>query len=228
MLGRVHDLERGAGDRRRVLLPHQHLRPAVDRGECIPQLVVDHREEPLPGPMQSLHLLQEPGAFLVMPHILDRARGRGREQDRDVLVLPREQLAAGLLGEVKVPDHTTPADDRDTQERAHRRVVRGKPVGVGVLGEIRQPDRLGLANHEAEDAMAAGRLADAGPEFRVDPVGGEALQDPSVRRDHSDSCVTGADHLGGHLHHAVQNPFERDLGDERRRGHHEPLEPFLR
>ena len=97
-----------------------------------------------------------------------------------------------------------------------------------MLGEIRQPDRLGLADDEAKDAVASRRRADPGPEFGVDPVGGEALENPPVRRQHSDRGVAGADHLRGHLHHPMEDPFERDLGDERRGGHHEPLEPFLR
>ena len=76
-----------------------------------------------------------------------------------------------------------------------------------MLSEIRQPDRLGLADHESEDAVAPGRPTDAGPEFGLDPVRGEALHDPPVRRDHSDRRIAGADHLGAHLHHAMEDPF---------------------
>jgi hypothetical protein len=50
--------------------------------------------------MQSLHLLQQSGALLVVPHILDGGRGRGREQDRDALVLLSKHFATGLFGEV--------------------------------------------------------------------------------------------------------------------------------
>ena len=71
--------------------------------------------------MELLHLLQQPGALLVMPHILDRGGGLSREQYRDVLVLLGEQLATGLLGQVEVSEDATPADDRDAEKRAHRR-----------------------------------------------------------------------------------------------------------
>jgi hypothetical protein len=107
-------------------------------------------------------------------------------------------------------------------------MVSGEAVGVGVLSEVGQPDRFGLADHESEDAVTSRRPADTRSEFGVDPVGGKALQKPPVGRDHPDGRVAGADHLGSHLHHALENPFERDLGDERRGGPHESLEPFLR
>ena len=75
--------------------------------------------------------------------------------------------------------------------------------------------------------MAPRRPTYAGPEFGVDPVGGKALQDPPVGREHSNGRVAGADHLRGHLHHPSEDPFQRDLGDESRGGPHEPLETFL-
>ncbi len=55
---RVQDLEGGPGHRLGVLLAGEHLGPAVDRGQCIAQFVVHHREEALPRAMQPLHLLQ--------------------------------------------------------------------------------------------------------------------------------------------------------------------------
>ena len=90
LLGRVEHLEGGARHRRRVLLPHQHLRPAEHRGQRVPELVVHHGEEPLPGAVELLHLLQQPGALLVQPGVLHRGGRMRREQHRDVLVLVGE------------------------------------------------------------------------------------------------------------------------------------------
>jgi hypothetical protein len=106
-------------------------------------------------------------------------------------------------------------------------MVSGEAIGVRVLSEVRQPDRFGLADHEPKDPMASRQPADARSELGIDPVGGKALQDPAVWRDHPDGRIAGADHLGAHLHHALEDPFHRDLGDKRRGGPHEPLEPFL-
>ena len=97
-----------------------------------------------------------------------------------------------------------------------------------MLGQVRQPDRLGLADDEAEDAVASRRPADAGPEFGVDPVGRKALEHPSVGPDHSYRRVPGADHLGGHLRHAVRTPSRETSVMSAEVATHEPLEPFLR
>jgi hypothetical protein len=157
ILGRVQDFERGARHRRRVFLPHQHFRPAVNSGEGISELVVHHREEPLPAAMELLYLLQKPGTLLVVPHVLYRRGSLGRQQDGDVLVLLRKCLGANFLGEIEVPEHAPGAEDRHPQKRVHYGVVGWKPVGVWMLGEIGQPDWLGFADHQPEYAVASGR-----------------------------------------------------------------------
>jgi hypothetical protein len=80
-------------------------------------------------------------------------------------------------------------------------------------GQIGQPDRPSLAENETEDAVAIRWGPDAAAELRVDPVGREALEGFPVRSAHADRRVARSDHLRGHLHHALEDPFERDLGD---------------
>ena len=94
--------------------------------------------------------------------------------------------------------------------------------------EVGQPDGTGLADDQAEDAVAPRRRTDPGPKLRVDPVRDEALQEPAVGREHADGGVSGTDDLGGDLHHSIEDRLRRGFRDERRRGDDETLQPFLR
>ena len=115
--------------------------------------------------MEALHLLQQPGTLLVQTCVLYRGGGDGGENDRHVLVLLGERLAADLLGQIKVAEHAAAADDRHTQERVHRRMVRRETVGIGVLGEIGKTNRPRIPDHEAENPVTAGWGTDEGPQL---------------------------------------------------------------
>ena len=63
----------------------------------------------------------------VQPGVLDRdACGRG-ERHHHLLVDVGEHVVAVLVAQVQVPEHLAPHEDGSTEERAHRRVVGGKP-----------------------------------------------------------------------------------------------------
>ena len=96
-----------------------------------------------------------------------------------------------------------------------------------MLGQIRQPDRFGLSNHEAKDAMATRRRADSGRQLGVDAVGREVLERPPVRRENTNGRVARPDDFCSHLHRPLKHTVEGDLGDERRGGRHELLEALL-
>ena len=53
------------------------------------------------------------------------------------------------------------------------------------------------------------------------------LEHPPVRRQNTDSRVLGSNDLCRHLHGALKDPIERDLGDERRSGRLELLQAVL-
>ncbi len=106
-------------------------------------------------------------------------------------------------------------------------MVGREAVGVGVLGRGRGGGSA-AASRITRPRMPWPR--GGGPMQRpllvVDAVGGEALEQPAVRRQHADRGVAGADHLGGHLYHALEHPVEGHLGDQRRCGYDQPLQPF--
>ena len=187
-----------------ILLPHQHLGPAVDRRERVAQLVVHHREEPLARAVQLLHLLQQAGALLVQPGVLHHGGDAGGQQHGDVLVLVGEQRPAELLGEVEVAEHPR----RPTIGTPRKECIGGWWGGsrrIGMPRQVGQPDRPRLPDHQSENAVAPGQLADAGPQLLVNPVGGEALQQPAVGRQHPDRGVVRPDELGGRLDDVPQD-----------------------
>src|SRR5215207_6334177 len=132
-----------------------------------------------------------------------------------MLVLVAERLRPELFGQVQIPEGSPTSHDGHAEEGVHRRVMGWKSVGVGMAREIGQPDRGGLADHEAQDPVAPWRWPDAGPELRVDSVGDEALQEATVRRQYADGGVPRTDDLRRDEHHAIQHAPEGGLGDER-------------
>src|SRR5690348_413951 len=130
MFSRLEHLEGCLGKRRWILFPDEHLGPAVDRGQCISELVIHHREEPLTGSLELLHLREEPSTLLVMASILDGRRSLGSHEDSDVLILLGECFCVGLLSEVEIPEHTTASENRNAEKGSHLRVMRGKSAGV--------------------------------------------------------------------------------------------------
>ena len=96
----------------------------------------------------------------VKTGVLDSHAGRRRQGDYELLVDVGEDLGGCLVGEVEVPENLLPDSDGDAEERLHRRMVRRKPVTVGMLVEVGQPDRLGVHDQQPEDAVALGEVAD--------------------------------------------------------------------
>ena len=96
-----------------------------------------------------------------------------------------------------------------------------------MLAQIGQPDRLGLPEHEAKDAVAARRGANPCRQVGVDPVSSEMLEQLPVGRDDPNGRVAGPDDFCGHLYGTLKHTFKRDFGNERRRGRLELLQAFL-
>ena len=104
------------------------------RGECDPDLV------------QRLEPVQPASGRLVEPRVLDRdGRLRG-EQLRQLEVLLGERPAAVLLGQIQVPVRDAALEDRDAQERLHRRMVGREANRAWIVGDVVEQERFGLAD----------------------------------------------------------------------------------
>ena len=77
----------------------------MDSRQRVTKLMIDHREEAFARAVQLLHLIQQPGALLVMTCVL---HGRGsfrRQEHSNVLIFLGEYVSAGLAVQVQVPKH---------------------------------------------------------------------------------------------------------------------------
>ena len=100
----------------------------------------------------------QPLDLLVQAGVLDGDRGVDGRTSRRAPGRPRENSrGAGLVGQVQVPDRSALHRDRDAEEAVHRRVVRREAVATRVDGDVRDPERLVLADDQAEEAVAAGQ-----------------------------------------------------------------------
>ncbi len=135
----------------------------------------------------------------------------------------RDPAAAALLGEVEVAVHRVPHADGHPEEAVHPRVPLGHAHRRGVLAEVREPQRLGLHDELADEALALRRVAEqARAGVRVQPDVDEPGQRP-VRREHAEAAVAGVDEVHGGLH----DPLERGLQLEARRDGEHGVEQAL-
>ena len=197
----------------------QLLQPA--RHETQERLELELRRERVSHFVEGLELAQPTRRVLVQPSVLDRHSGLRRKQLRKLRVLVAEVLSARLLGQVQVPIRDTAKDDRHAEERLHRRMVVRKPDRARVVGDVVEPQRLRVADQDAEDAAPMRQIADRGVGVRIDPGRQEALERLPSPVDHAESCVASVGDLRGSLDDPLQQRVERKLGAERDAGVHE-------
>jgi hypothetical protein len=105
-------------------------------------------------------------------------------------------------------------------------MMRRETVGVGVFGEIGEANRSRRSDHQPEDAVASRQISDERALLGIDAVSDKALQEPAIRCQHANGGKPGTDHLGRHLYYALQHPFQGYLGEQRRSGYNQPLQPL--
>ena len=122
------------------------------------------------------------------------------QRDRQLLVDVGERVRRLLVGEVEVPEHRAAHEDRDAEERPHRRMPRREAVAVGMLGEVGQPDGHRLGDEQAEDAVALGEGADLVRRVASSiPTAMKSESFEPVGVEHTERAVPGVDEGGGRL-----------------------------
>ena len=167
------------------------------------------RVERVDGPLELGVLSVQAG---VAPRVVDRhARELGQQHDR-LLVLLGELLAAGLLGQVQVPERDAADQHRDPQERLHRRMTGRKAVGVRVGAHVGQPERHRMRDQLAEHPSSLRQIADPFPIVLVDADRDEPLElGPRLVR-HPERRVPRSRQLACGLEHAPEHHLEVELG----------------
>jgi hypothetical protein len=151
----------------------------------------------------------------VKARVLDRDRGPGGEDRRRFLVVLVELGPAPLLGHVQVAEGLAPDLDRNPEERVHRRVAGGKPVGMRVAVHVPEAERGGIADQLTEDPAAARQAADLPFGLVVDADVDEALQLLALAIEDTQRRVLGVGQLPRRLNHRVQNRLEVELREKR-------------
>ena len=150
--------------------------------------------------------------------VLDDDPGGGGEAGYQLLVEIGEGLRRRLVGQIQVPEHLTPGDDRHAEERRHRRVVRREAGAAGVLGDHRHPQRSGVLDQGAEQTEPLRRSTDRPAGGVVDPGGEEGGEAALVLVEHPECAVSGVDQRGGGLHDVLERPIEVQLPADRQHG----------
>ena len=197
----------------------------VARDEPEQRLELEFRDERVADLRHRLELAQPAGRALVEPRVLDRDGGLGGKQLRQLFVFVGEVEPVGLLGQVEVAVGDAAEDDRQAQERLHRRVALREAHRTRIVRELVQAQRLRVPDEDAEDAAPTGKLADRRVCLRVHARRQEALERLARLVDHAEGRVAGAGDLGGRLDDALQQRIEGKLGAERDPCVHEDAEP---
>src|SRR2546422_10843171 len=204
----------------------QSLRPTVDAGERVAQLVVHHREEQVTLALHGPNLAQQVLARLVEARVFNRDRRTRSEQHRDRFVFHAELVHADLFGEVEIADHLAPGADRHAQKRTHRRVVRRKTVALRMAVDVRGPDGRRLADHEAEQPTSAWEVPDPVSLGLTHPRCYELAQRGAVETQDAQRRITRSHDLPGGINDSLENSLQGMLGEDLDPGCEQTLEPL--
>src|SRR5438094_5747644 len=110
---------------------------------------------------------------LVDLDFLDRNSGLSGEKGHDLFVGFRE-FTMFLLGQVEIPVHNSPHENRNAEEASHRRMPRRKAEEMWLLRYIGNTDRTRFSKEDAENPVVAREIADPSSRRIVDPRRDEA------------------------------------------------------
>ena len=181
----------GHGDdpQRLVIKQHQHGRPRIDQGpatlddelgDTIEISATNHlpvqRCRGLEAALGPLQLVLVVLARVVRPGVVDGYGGPFGQDDHRLLVGFVELDSALFLRQIEIAENLATNHHRDSEERLHRRMLGGEPVGTRMVADSRQPQRPRLADQFTEKAMPTRERADPPAKLVVNPDREEACE----------------------------------------------------
>jgi hypothetical protein len=140
--------------------------------------------------VERFELIRPDPRRLEQPRVLDcNGRLSGEEPD-EVFVLGVEVGTALLLGEIEVPVGDAAQHHRDTEEAAHRRVVRGESDRAVVVVQIVETQSLRLVDQDTENASAKRKVADTVGVVGVDAMRDEAFEFAAIAVDDAERGIS--------------------------------------
>jgi hypothetical protein len=147
----------------------------------------------------------------------ERSTDRDRRpvgQDRDGLHVGVVEVARRLFGEVEVAPRLTADDQRGAQERRHRRMPGGEPVGARVRAHIGQHERARIVDQHAENPATARKIADRCVRRRIHAARQKPLERTTIGSEHADRGVAGARELACGLEQPLEDNLQIELGHQ--------------
>ena len=188
--------------------PRMEDLPEAARDELQHPRELDLGRKRVPHLDQGLELIRPALGRLEQARVLDRHGRLGGEKRNELLVLGREVAPAFLLGQVEVPVRHAAQEDRHTEERPHRRVVQREPDRARVLRDVVEPQRLCVADEDAENPPSPRQVPDPRDRLRVQTRRDETLQFAPVGIDHAERRVARSRDLRGGLGEVLQEGVE--------------------
>jgi hypothetical protein len=210
--------ERGVGVRHGGRLAHDHVRCRLRLGA---------RQELVGDPGRGGQPLLAAERLLEQPRVLDRDAGRRGQRHHQLLVALGEGAAVLLLGEVQVAEHLAAHQHRHAEERAHRWVAGREPAGGRVPREVGEADGCRLVDQQAQDALAARQVADAGAGVRVDADGHELDEVAALGAEDAERGVLRVGQVRGELGDPAQRVRQAQVARDREHGVEQPVHLLL-
>jgi hypothetical protein len=167
----------------------------------------------------AVSLLEDGKALSASLELIDQSRVVDRDpslrcqRDGDAFVIFGEVLGPLLLGQIEAPEYVITDDDRNPEERAHRRMISGKAIRSRVVRDLPQSEGCSLFDQCTEHPPADGKVSDHVRQRPIDARVDEARQ-LSMLPQHSDSAVASADDFSGYVRDALQQAIQIQLRGE--------------
>ena len=123
--GGVEVVDGGDEPRRHDRVVDEPLRRLQAQAHC--EQALDHGVVEVAGDPLAVLERRQFGDACVQACVLDGEAGDRRQVDDERLVVVGELATADLVAQVDVAEHVAADRDRRSEERRHRRVVRGEP-----------------------------------------------------------------------------------------------------
>jgi hypothetical protein len=162
-------------------------------------------------------LLEQPGVF-------HRDPGRRGQRLQHHFVFGGELGGALFLGQVQVAEDLVAHPHRNTEEAAHRGMVRREADRGRMLSDVGQPDHVGVSDQHSQHAAPLGQVTHHRPLLGTDTDVDEFGQAPAPA-EHPQRAVTGINQLHRGLHDALQGGVQLQPGTHRDHRIEQPLQP---
>jgi hypothetical protein len=149
----------------------------------------------------------------IAPGVVNRHARELRQHLNRLLIVLGELLAAGLLGQVQIPERPPIHDHRNPQKRLHRRMLRRKTIGTRMRTHIRQTQRHRTLDQLPQHPPAARQRTDPPTRVLINPDRNEPLKLIPRLIQHPERHIPRTRHLPRGLNHPLEDRVEIEVGN---------------